>query len=242
MPTPRSHFRSPLCVVTTIFKCSWITHQVFLQKLYSILWGYRVWDPRCRGVYPVRDVEFEEGIPRRTLQDPTTVTENGIDFNTGTDSADCSEDPSSSTEDPVDYTQMTSSEPSASFPPSNTSTSNSLPPSSPPDSLSSPTPLSTSVTGRPSMSPDPPVLCRSSRNRVPSARLLQSMEYEQDANRARKDAEQWANIIVLASTIKGGGDVGIPKSYGDAMKNSEDWLPPMQKEHHILPDFCKRFR
>ncbi|KAJ3714694.1 hypothetical protein C8R42DRAFT_646162 [Lentinula raphanica] len=36
MPTPRSHFRSPLCVVTTIFKSSWITHQVFLQKLYSI--------------------------------------------------------------------------------------------------------------------------------------------------------------------------------------------------------------
>ncbi|KAJ3727621.1 hypothetical protein C8R42DRAFT_638790 [Lentinula raphanica] len=27
MPTPRSHFRSPLCVVTTIFKSSWITHQ-----------------------------------------------------------------------------------------------------------------------------------------------------------------------------------------------------------------------
>ncbi|KAJ3727038.1 hypothetical protein C8R42DRAFT_639432 [Lentinula raphanica] len=36
MPTSRSHFRSCLCVVTTIFKSSWITHQVFLQKLYSI--------------------------------------------------------------------------------------------------------------------------------------------------------------------------------------------------------------
>ncbi|KAF5391108.1 hypothetical protein D9757_003179 [Collybiopsis confluens] len=28
--------------------------------------GYRVWDPARRGVYPVRDVVFEEGSPRRT--------------------------------------------------------------------------------------------------------------------------------------------------------------------------------
>ncbi|KAJ3725409.1 hypothetical protein C8R42DRAFT_640288 [Lentinula raphanica] len=33
MPTPRSHFRSPLCVVTTIFKSSWITHQYQLGDL-----------------------------------------------------------------------------------------------------------------------------------------------------------------------------------------------------------------
>ncbi|KAF5389240.1 hypothetical protein D9757_003484 [Collybiopsis confluens] len=29
--------------------------------------GYRIWDPVRKGVYPVRDVEFEEGTPRRTL-------------------------------------------------------------------------------------------------------------------------------------------------------------------------------
>ncbi|KAF5374419.1 hypothetical protein D9757_011833 [Collybiopsis confluens] len=29
--------------------------------------GYRIWDPARRAVYPVRDVEFEEGIVRRTL-------------------------------------------------------------------------------------------------------------------------------------------------------------------------------
>jgi hypothetical protein len=29
--------------------------------------GYRVWDPKHRGIYPVRDVVFEEGTPRHTL-------------------------------------------------------------------------------------------------------------------------------------------------------------------------------
>ncbi|KAJ3714680.1 Ion transport protein-domain-containing protein [Lentinula raphanica] len=50
MPTPRSHFRSPLRVVTTIFKSSWITHQVFLQKLYSISWSLTLQATRTASV------------------------------------------------------------------------------------------------------------------------------------------------------------------------------------------------
>ncbi|KAJ3830840.1 hypothetical protein F5878DRAFT_668275 [Lentinula raphanica] len=177
--------------------------------------GYRVWDPRRKGVYPVRDVEFEEGVPRRTLQDPSVTLPEDGNVNLGTDQTDRSEDLSSSEENP---TQTTTSEPTSSFPPSSSL------PSDPSDSpmQHEPAPAIPDI--------PPPPLRHSTRLRTPSARLLQSLEHEKDADRARAEAEEWANIVVLASTIKGGGVIGIPKSYSDAMKSPEDWLPPMTKE------------
>ncbi|KAJ3792887.1 hypothetical protein GGU11DRAFT_749464 [Lentinula aff. detonsa] len=80
-----------------------------------------------------------------------------------------------------------------------------------------------------------PVLQRSSHTRTPSACLLQSMEYETNERRAQDEAELWANFI-LASTIEGGGDIEIPKTYAEAMNSPDDWYPPMLKEITSLQD------
>ncbi|KIK52273.1 hypothetical protein GYMLUDRAFT_251319 [Collybiopsis luxurians FD-317 M1] len=67
-----------------------------------------------------------------------------------------------------------------------------------------------------------------------SADLLHSLEYECEENQVQDEAKEWANIIALTSTIKGGGDIRIPKSYANAMKDSEDWLPAMQTKMDSL--------
>jgi hypothetical protein len=56
------------------------------------------------------------------------------------------------------------------------------------------------------------------------------LEYTNDENWARDNAEEWANIVVLASTIKGGGDVSIPKSYNDAMRDPNVGSLPCRKK------------
>ncbi|KAJ3779521.1 hypothetical protein GGU10DRAFT_382360, partial [Lentinula aff. detonsa] len=188
--------------------------------------GYRVWDPRRRGVYPVRDVEFEEGRPRRTLTDPSAVNaEESIDY-VGVDSADQSEK-QLLTDDEVPAEQGPSKSSSPSGPPPTSGQSHSqldIPQPHPPDAPAA------------RIQQLPPALRCSSCTRIPSARLLQSMDYEVDERRARDEEELWANIFILASTIKGGGDIGIPKTYAEAMNSPDDWYPPMLKEITSLQD------
>ncbi|KIK61235.1 hypothetical protein GYMLUDRAFT_243877 [Collybiopsis luxurians FD-317 M1] len=57
-----------------------------------------------------------------------------------------------------------------------------------------------------------------------------SLEYQQDENCTWDKAADWATAVVMVSTIKGGGEVAIPKSYNKAMQNLSDWIPLMQKE------------
>ncbi|KIK65829.1 hypothetical protein GYMLUDRAFT_239525 [Collybiopsis luxurians FD-317 M1] len=42
------------------------------------------------------------------------------------------------------------------------------------------------------------------------------------------------DLLHSQDTIKGGGEIQIPKSYADAMKNPEDWIPPMKAEIESL--------
>ncbi|KAJ3791439.1 hypothetical protein GGU11DRAFT_751804 [Lentinula aff. detonsa] len=173
--------------------------------------GYRIWDPRRRGVYPVCDVVFEEGRPRRTMDNITQHTESGLELDKNQDDI---QNQHALAEPGADLQNQLAEH--GSSPESSTTPSSHLPH---PSTHSSPPPVP---------------LRRSTRDRIPSARLLQSLEYERDEEIARKENERWANVIVLASTIKGGGEIHIPKSYAEAMRDSEGWLPPMKAEFESL--------
>ncbi|KAF5368809.1 hypothetical protein D9757_012288 [Collybiopsis confluens] len=80
------------------------------------------------------------------------------------------------------------------------------------------------------------ILRHSARHSIPSQALQRSHEYEVDGRRARESREEWANIVVLASTVKGADQVHIPRSFEKAMEEKEPWLPAMKKEVEFLTD------
>ncbi|KAF5370491.1 hypothetical protein D9757_013116 [Collybiopsis confluens] len=165
--------------------------------------GYRVWDPVRKGIYPVRDVIFEEGMPRRTTG--VIAQSNGPIFDLDVEPdqpIQIETEATTSVPDTTDTTPLVGADPE------------------PPAAVD---PLADIA----------PTLRRSARIRTPSSQQLLHLESQEEENRARDRAEDWANIVVLASTIKG-GEVYIPKSFPEAMANADDWLPPMKKEFDSL--------
>ncbi|KAF5358872.1 hypothetical protein D9757_012294 [Collybiopsis confluens] len=142
--------------------------------------GYRVWDPVRKGVYPVRDVICEEGIPRQTSG--VVPVSDGPIF----DDVDVEAEQPGRTE--VE-TNIPTTEPSAEIKDN---------PAMIPNDQIPPGPL------EPLPPVDIPPMRRSGRIRTASARQLLHLESQDDEIRAREGGEEWANAVVLASTIKGG--------------------------------------
>ncbi|KIK54000.1 hypothetical protein GYMLUDRAFT_249898 [Collybiopsis luxurians FD-317 M1] len=159
--------------------------------------GYRVWDPKRRAIFAVRDVVFDEGVPNHT------VTEGGT-F-----------DVPSMAED-VD-------EPGPSAP-----TSHIIPPAG-----------SGEVEDvNPGMHPadadhedeEGVILRQSARRSIPSQALQRSQDYQHDEDLAQLEGDDWANVVVLASAIKGASDIKILTRFKEAMENSKLWFPAMKEE------------
>ncbi|KAF5371059.1 hypothetical protein D9757_010318 [Collybiopsis confluens] len=159
--------------------------------------GYRVWDPVRKGVYPVRDMICEEGIPRRTSG--VVPVSDGPIF----DDVDVEAEQPGRTE--VE-TNIPTTEPSAEIKDN---------PAKIPNDRIPPGPI------EPLPPVDIPPMRRSGRICTASARQLLHLESQDDEIRAREGGEEWANAVVLASTIKG-GEVLIPKSFLQAMLNADD--------------------
>ena len=181
---------------------------------------YRLWDPVGRRVHQSRDVIFDEGSCHRTRRvegewGVSTAPNMSADPIDPTDSVD-----SSTVAVPAD-----SANPAA---PSDTLT----PPSSPSFSSSGdttePIPLDT---GR-------PVTRRSTRIRNPSRRQRETNEYLQREGAANRAGDTWATDMsreldlevssALVAAVR--EDLAVPRTYSEAMKHPEIWLPSMRKE------------
>lgn len=169
-------------------------------------------------------MEFEEGIPKRMIEIDEIRLSDGADLDVDSDLQDRSDIPNP--------------DPNLDVPtsiPSNRDVSSSPVPSTPTAPLRRSTHIQNLLNlNDPPMASTPeetptPMLCRSARLN-PTSGLINSVEEEDD----EEELEQWVNVVVLASMVKGGGDIKIPKSYVEAMSDPEWWLPPMQKEIELL--------
>ncbi|KAF7333549.1 Retrotransposon Ty1-copia subclass [Mycena sanguinolenta] len=188
--------------------------------------GYRVFDPARSRVYQVRDVIFEEGMPHRTrIVDPE-------------------EEPLPHDPSLFDETDQPGPPPSQPASPG-TSVVPSTPPTAP-----NPAPPSEE---RPVME-IPPLPRRTERIPKPTRAILEAKATEDMIAEARRAKEDWArdnehptaNAVdvpwdgfdkqlldspwAFASAVK----AKVPRSYREAMREPEKWLPAMQAEFNQL--------
>lgn len=207
--------------------------------------GYRIFDVTRRAVYEVRDVVFEEGESHRTQPSKFDVEldNRNVDISTNEPSSLNPDQPAVSDQLPVPDQLQVSDQ-------------------TRPDILNS-TPDAPAIpaTRRRRFIPDPNVpLRRSERVQQPTQAMLESIASRERESIAVADKADWAtdsvhptsNLIdaidpqcspsrlledffALASVAKE-TSIPIPKSYEQAMRNAEFWMPAMEKEIRTLEE------
>jgi hypothetical protein len=188
---------------------------------------YQLWDPVGRKVHQSRDVIFNEGgchLIRRVEgeQDMSTTT------STATTAAMTATTATQSLT--ISILSPPTAAPFATSSPSSTSPLSTFP-------LSSPIPSS--------MFPDPvpeqgssATLRRSDRTRNPSRRQQETNDYLQQEVAANRSGDTWATDTSRELNLESSSalvaavreDLAVPRTYTEAMKHPETWLPSMQKE------------
>ncbi|KAF8831255.1 hypothetical protein HHX47_DHR1000495 [Lentinula edodes] len=187
--------------------------------------GYRLWIPESKKVKESHDVTFEEGSPRRTR--PATESGDGEEEEVGGNS-------NSNPPTQINIPPNTADNHHHGTQPESCET-NQLP-----DEYQPPPPEDDRI-------PEPPEPeRRSKRGHVPSRRYLESQEYEARERIAQGRGEAWTTdkngdgqalaLIVqtpyaFASTT---GDLWVPQSYKQAIKQADLWQEPMQREYDTL--------
>jgi hypothetical protein len=191
--------------------------------------GYRIFDPERLRVFEVRNVIFEEALPHRTR------------MHVAEDEDPLPMDPSLFDDDraPATPDQNAPDAPPAQI--------------NPPPALTAPPPAPVPAAVNPPALEVPPLPRRSHRVPKPTRAILEMEMSDRREEQARVAGEEWAqderpavNAVdidwngfdghlldspwAFASVVKGGVLHPVPRSYREAMREPDKWLPAMQAE------------